>query len=240
MGKLNGASPMNWLLLTLLLCTLSLNAFGQDVADPFEGANRKSHALNQIIDERFAGPIASGYSHNLSGPLERSLDRFYGNFADVGDAVNGFLQGKPRVFLFSTLRVVINTTIGLGGFLDPASNLSLPNENEDFSQTLAKWGVPRGPYLVIPFLGPSSLRDIFGRAINNRLDPLRYLSPVANRNVLYVSRFVHDRANLLVTEDAIFGDRYLFFRDAYLQRRRYLELDGEINEDPFSDAFEDF
>jgi len=118
--------------------------------------------------------------------------------------------------------------------------LSLPNENEDFSQTLAKWGVPRGPYLVIPFLGPSSLRDIFGRAINNRLDPLRYLSPVANRNVLYVSRFVHDRANLLVTEDAIFGDRYLFFRDAYLQRRRYLELDGEINEDPFSDAFEDF
>ena len=138
------------------------------------------------------------------------------------------------------MRVVINTTIGLGGFLDPASNLSLPNENEDFSQTLAKWGVPRGPYLVIPFLGPSSLRDIFGRAINNRLDPLRYLSPVANRNVLYVSRFVHDRANLLVTEDAIFGDRYLFFRDAYLQRRRYLELDGEINEDPFSDAFEDF
>ncbi len=239
MGVRDGIATMIRALLFCLAPWFAFHAHGDTVSDPFEKFNRQSHHLNQTFDEHLVRPVAGSYRRLLPVPVKRSLDRFYGNLEDAGDAVNSLLQGKADAFVTGVLRVGINSTLGLGGFLDPASRLGLENHDEDFAQTLAKWGVPRGPYLVIPFLGPSSLRDVFARAINTRVDPVRYLRPVDQRNVVYATRFIHVRANLLVAEEAVFGDRYLFFRDAYLQRRRYLELDGEVAEDLFSDEFDD-
>ena len=239
MGVRDGIATMIRALLFCLASWFAFHAYGETVSDPFEKFNRQSHHLNETFDEHLARPVAGSYRRLLPVPVKRSLDRFYGNLEEAGDAVNSLLQGKADAFVTGVLRVAINSTLGLGGFLDPASRLGLENYDEDFAQTLAKWGVPRGPYLVIPFLGPSSLRDVFARAINTRVDPVRYLRPVDQRNVVYATRFTHVRANLLVAEEAVFGDRYLFFRDAYLQRRRYLELDGEVAEDLFSDEFDD-
>jgi phospholipid-binding lipoprotein MlaA len=175
----------------------------------------------------------------MPGPAYNAVNRVFGNLADVGDAVNNLLQAKPGAFISDLLRVSVNTTIGLGGLFDPATKLGLVNHEEDFAQTLAVWGVPRGPYLVMPLLGPSSLRDAFARPVNNRADPLRYLRPVAHRNSGFGVRLVQQRAELLSADSVVFGDRYLFFRAAYVQRRQYLEQDGRVD-DPFDDEFDDF
>ena len=216
-----------------------LAAFGAsaDINDPFERVNRSTQGFNDFADRHFMRPIADGYGRVLPGPVYRSLGRVYSNFEDVGDAVNNLLQGKPGAFISDLLRVSINSTIGLGGFFDPASRLGLPDHDEDFAQTLATWHVPRGPYVVIPFLGPSSLRDVFARSIGGRMDPVIYLDLVSHRNTTYAMRLVHQRADLLTADSVIFGDRYIFFRDAFVQRREFLENDGEIDDDPFEDDF---
>ena len=239
MGISHGVKVVKTWLLGLLLLVTS-GSFAAGTSDPFEGLNRKTQSLNDFADKNFVRPVASGYTKVVPDPVRFSIGRVYGNLEDVGDAVNNLLQGKPLAFLSDVARVSINTTIGLGGLMDPASDLGLVNHEEDFSQTLATWGVPRGPYVVMPFLGPSGVRDIFGRSLNNRLDPLIYLEPVAHRNATYGARLVHKRADLLGADGVVFGDRYIFFRDAYIQRREYLETDGEIADDPFSDDFDDF
>lgn len=144
--------------------------------------------------------------------------------------------GKPGDGFRDLLRIAINTTLGIGGLFDPATELGLIDHNEDFGQTLAKWGVPTGPYLVIPFLGPSTLRNAFAGMVDIRLDPLIYYYPVAHRNTIIGMRIIHQRSELLAMESVVFGDRYLFFRDAYLQRREFLEQDGEV-EDLFDADF---
>ena len=203
--------------------------------DPFEKWNRKVQRFNDVADEKIVQPIARGYQ-KIPAQLRYRAGHVYGNLADVGDMVNNLLQGKPGDSINDLFRVAINTTIGLGGLFDPASRLGLTDHEEDFSQTLATWRVPRGPYLVLPVLGPSSVRDALARSGYTRLDPLTYLSPVSHRNSIYVMRLLHERAELLGAERAVFGDRYIFFREAYQQRREYLENDGEI-EDPFGDDF---
>ena len=211
-----------------------------DINDPFEPVNRKTQGLNDFADEHFMRPIARGYGKILPDPIRYSIGRGFGNLEDVGDAVNNLLQLKPRAFVSDLLRVSINSTIGLGGLFDPASRLGLTDHEEDFAQTLATWRVPRGPYVVIPFLGPSSLRDVFSRSANNRLDPLIYLHPVDHRNTTFAMRLVHQRADLLAVDSVVFGDRYIFFRDAWVQRREFLEKDGVVDDDPFADDFDDF
>ncbi len=131
---------------------------------------------------------------------------------------------------------MINSTIGVGGLFDPASSMGLTDHAEDFGQTLGVWGVPRGAYVVIPMLGPSTVRDMFGRPVDSRLSPLRYYHPVDHRNTLLGLELINTRANLLSADGVVFGDKYLFYRDAYLQRREFLEKDGKV-EDPFDDDF---
>lgn len=208
-------------------------------ADPLEKWNRKVQRFNDVADERLVQPVARGYQ-KLPAPVRHAAGNVYGNLADVGDLANNLLQGKPGDGISDLLRIAVNTTIGIGGLFDPASRLGLVDHNEDFSQTLATWGIPRGPYLVLPILGPSSLRDALARSVNNRSDPMIYLHPVSHRNSLMALRLLHQRAELLTAERAVFGDRYIFFREAYQQRREYLENDGEVD-DPFDDDFdEDF
>jgi len=223
-----------------LVYIMSASVAAETMLDPFESLNRKTQNVNDTADKRVMRPIASSYSQMLPVLVRRSIGRVYGNFKDVGDAVNNLLQGKPGAFLSDIARVSVNTTMGIGGIFDPASDLGLADHNEDFAQTLAKWGVPRGPYLVIPFLGPSSVRDIFARPFSNLIDPLLNMRPIYHRNVVLGARLIETRADLLGTEKVVFGDRYLFFRDAYQQRRQYLELDGEIIDDPFDGEFDDF
>ncbi|MEX2327201.1 MAG: MlaA family lipoprotein, partial [Pseudomonadales bacterium] len=134
------------------------------------------------------------------------------------------------------VRIGINSTMGLGGLFDPASNVGLARHNEDFGQTFSVWGAPRGPYLVLPFLGPSTLTDAIGRPFDSALDPVRYYHPVDHRNTLFALDQVRGRAQLLSAEQAVFGDKYLFYRDAYLQRRNYLINDGRVKQD-FDDGF---
>jgi len=159
----------------------------------------------------------------------------FSNLDDVANGVNNLLQGKPLKSLSDLGRILTNTSLGLGGLFDPASGFGLIKHNESFGQTLSVWGVPAGPYLVLPLLGPSTLTDVVSRPFDSRLGPLRYLHPVDHRNLTYGLRLVDQRGSLLAAESLVFGDRYVFLRDAYLQRRNYLVNDGEVEDD-----FDDF
>ncbi|MBL6691581.1 MAG: VacJ family lipoprotein, partial [Pseudomonadales bacterium] len=181
-------------------------------------------------------PIAVGYDKVMPNPAKRLVTNFFGNLVEVGNGLNNLLQGKPKQAATDVSRVLVNTTIGIGGLFDPASRMGLRASDEDFGQTLAVWDVPRGPYVVLPFLGPSSVRDVFTRTVDSRLDPLRYYHPVSHRNSLFGFSVLHTRSQFLAADSVVFGDRYIFYRDAYLQRREFQEKDGEI-EDPFDDEF---
>ncbi len=208
----------------------------EGVSDPFEKLNRRIQRVNDFADKVILKPVAKGYQNVVPGFMRNSVGNFFGNLEDVGDGVNNLLQGKPVDGIKDFLRVTINTTIGLGGLFDPARKMGLVDHEEDFGQTLAVWGMPPGPYLVLPFFGPANIRDGIARPVDSSVDPLRYLYPVSDRNVLYGVRQIHNRADLIAAESVIFGDRYVFFREAYSQRRTYLVKDGEV-EDAFGDDF---
>lgn len=204
------------------------------VSDPWKGMNQVTHRFNDRADRYVLKPITRGYAAITPGPVRRGISNFFGNLGDVNNGLNNLLQGKPRAGVSDFLRLVINTTVGIGGLFDPASRLGFDKHNESFGQTLAVWGAPKGPYVVIPLLGPATLTDALLKPLNPRIDPLRHLHPVDHRNSLFALRIVAERADLLAAESLIFGDRYTFLRDAYLQRRNYLVLDGEV-EDEFDE-----
>lgn len=220
--------------LLLMFQTLALPALANE--DPYEGFNRKIHNFNDFTDRKIIRPVAVGYDKVMPNPAKRLVTNFFGNLVEVGNGLNNLLQGKPKQAATDVSRVLVNTTIGIGGLFDPASRMGLRASDEDFGQTLAVWGVPRGPYVVLPFLGPSSVRDVFTRTVDSRLDPLRYYHPVSHRNSLFGFSVLHTRSQFLAADSVVFGDRYIFYRDAYLQRREFQEKDGEI-EDPFDDEF---
>lgn len=220
--------------LLLLFQTLALPVLANE--DPYEGFNRKIHNFNDFADQKVIRPIAVGYDKVMPNPAKRLVTNFFGNLVEVGNGLNNLLQGKPKQAVTDVSRVLVNTTIGIGGLFDPATRMGLRASDEDFGQTLAVWGVPRGPYVVLPFLGPSSVRDVFTRTVDSRLDPLRYYNTVSHRNSLFGFSVLHTRSQLLAADSVVFGDRYIFYRDAYLQRREFQEKDGEI-EDPFDDEF---
>ncbi len=225
-------------LLMSLVMSLALATSSMTMAkdDRFEGVNRKVHGFNEFLDTKLLRPTAKAYKKVLPTPVRYSAGNFFGNLADVGDMINNGLQGKPKPAFSDLGRVLINTTIGVGGLFDPATRIGLVDHDEDLSQTLAVWGVPRGPYVVIPGLGPSDIRDVFGRVGTSRMDPLRYYYPVTHKNSLYFVQLLDGRANLLAADALVFGDSYIFYREAYLQRREFLEKDGEVD-DPFDDDF---
>jgi phospholipid-binding lipoprotein MlaA len=204
--------------------------------DRFETINRKVHGFNDFMDTKLMRPAAKAYKKVLPAPVRYSVRNFVGNLSDVGDIINNALQGKPKQALSDFGRVLVNSSIGIGGLFDPASRMGLVDHDEDFSQTLAVWGVPRGPFIVIPGLGPSDARGIFGRASNEGVDPLPYYHPVPHRNSLATVRLLSIRAKLLAVDGVVFGDKYIFYRDAYLQHREFLEKDGQVD-DPFGEEF---
>lgn len=200
-----------------------------DAYDPWEGLNRKTFAFNDALDQAVLKPVAKGYEKVTPGFVREGVNNFFGNLEDVGTGLNNFLQGKVGQGLSDTGRVVVNTVLGVFGLWDVATPMGLEKHDEDFGQTLGSWGVPPGPYFVIPILGPSTVRDAPARFV----DPQWYWPRVLDNDTLYWSIFgvdkVRQRANLLKAEtllDEAAIDRYTFIRDAWWQRRRNQVYDG--------------
>lgn len=204
-------------------------------SDPFEGVNRVTYKFNDAIDGVLLKPLAKGYQRVAPAPVRGGVSNFFGNLGEIRNLVNNVLQGKIDEGFTDAGRLLVNTTVGVGGLFDPASRMGLVHSDEDFGQTFRVWGLGSGPYLVIPFLGPSTLVDAVGRPLDSRLNPVRHLHPVDHRNTLFGVDIIHTRSELLAAEKAAFGDRYIFLREAYLQRRNYVANDGQV-----ADDFDDF
>jgi len=209
--------------------------------DPWTGFNRGVYKLNDGLDRAVLKPTAKAYKAVTPNWLRGMTGRFFANLAYPATMINQLLQGKPKLFLQDTGRFITNTTLGLGGLFDVADRMGMPAHDEDFGQTLAVWGVPSGPYLMLPLLGPSSLRDAPGKI------PDYFMSITRNADVSTAVEWgargleiVDERASLLSTEATLESayDRYGIMRDAWVQRREYLIFDGNPPEEPLE--LEDF
>jgi phospholipid-binding lipoprotein MlaA len=206
--------------------------------DPWEGFNRKVFAFNEAVDDAVLRPVAEAYRNNVPQLVRTGVSNFFGNLGDLWSAANHLLQGKGASGLDQGMRFLTNTLFGLGGLLDPATEMGLKRQSEDFGQTLGRWGMGPGPYLVLPLLGPSSLRDGIGRVPDMAASPTVLVKDDPARVSLTIAGIVDTRAALLgVTglADQVSLDKYSFFRQAYLARRQDAVYDGA----PPAEAFED-
>ena len=221
-----------------LILLLLLSPFTYAEVDPFQNINEKTHNLNQTLDLQVASPVARFYKRITPDFLEKGITNFTHNIEDLSIGINNILQGKFNEGLSDFSRFTLNTSIGLLGFIDIASDLGLTKHDEDFGQTLAVWGVPDGPYLVIPGLGPSTTRDTLAMIPDAFLTPLWLVDHDRTSYSLTAIDLIDTRARYLGLESVVIGDEYLFYRDAYLQSRNFEIKDGEV-EDDFDD-FDDF
>lgn len=203
--------------------------------DPLEPFNRRMQKLNDRADSFILRPVAKQYQRLPQFPRRR-VTHFFSNLNDVNVMVNDLLQGKPRAALSDFGRIAINTTIGLGGLFDPASRMGLRKNEEDWGQTLAVWGIGQGPYMVLPLIGPTTLRDALTAPVDRLFNPVAHLDDTGARAGARALDTVAFRASVLPADSLVVGDRYLFFQSAYLQRRDYQIADGEL-EDPFDEEF---
>jgi phospholipid-binding lipoprotein MlaA len=211
---------------------------GTDPRDPFEGFNRAMYSFNDGLDTVIVRPVSTAYKTITPDPVRTWVRNFFANIEDIFIGVNNMLQGKFVDGWTDWVRFAFNSTLGVAGINDIASEMGLEKHNEDFGQTFGRWGVGSGPYLVLPFFGPSSARDFAGLWIDWTVDPLwQYTRPIALRNSLVFLRGVSRRTDLLdasrILEEAAL-DKYVFQRDAYLQRRRALIYDGNPPRDSSS------
>jgi phospholipid-binding lipoprotein MlaA len=201
-------------------CAMSPNA---NPRDPWEPFNRNVSNFNEGLDQAILKPVATAYQNVTPQIMRTGVHNFFGNITDIWSLVNNVLQLKPAESVETLFRVGVNTTVGLFGLIDVASDLKLQKHTEDFGQTLGFWGMPTGPYVVLPLLGPSTLRDSLALPVDAKGNLLSHIDDVALYNSLFVLRLVDRRASLLRAGellDAAALDKYSFTRDAYLQRRR--------------------
>lgn len=191
-------------------------------ADPMEPLNRAVFGFNEGVDRVLIRPVAIIYDQAVPALVRKGVGNFFGNISDVWSVANNLLQFKPKEAAETFMRVSFNTVFGFAGIVDIASELRLPKNRQDFGQTLGVWGVNSGPYVVLPILGPSSVRDSVGTVIDLNVDPIGNLRDVPLRNSLQATRIVERRAELLETTNALDQaalDKYTFTRDIYLKRR---------------------
>jgi phospholipid-binding lipoprotein MlaA len=211
--------------------------------DPLEPLNRSLYAINDVVDRVTLKPIARGYKAVVPEFARRGVTNFSRNLFTPRSAVNNFLQGKPGHGFSELGRFIINSTVGIGGFIDVATAHGMPEYEEDFGQTLAVWGIPEGPYLFIPILGPNTLLDALSTPVDIASDPLYHYDNSSVRDKLYVLRIIDLRMRLLTAETLLEDskDPYLTLRESYLQNRRFQVYDGDPpSTDEEEDLFEEF
>lgn len=220
-------TPVLFLLASLMLTGCASNG---DPRDPIEPVNRAVHSFNEGFDRAILKPVAKGYQAVTPGIAQTGIRNFFSNLDDVTVLANDILQLKLEQSTRDLLRLSINTAFGMFGLLDIASEMGLQKHNEDFGQTLGRWGVGSGPYLVLPFLGPSNIRDSLGFSMDSRhTDLARNHDDVSRRNAAMTLRLVGRRSDLLEAKHAVDAaalDQYEFTRDFYLERRKGLVYDG--------------
>ncbi|MBA56258.1 MAG: hypothetical protein CMK89_17545 [Pseudomonadales bacterium] len=210
--------------------------------DPWEGFNRAMFGFNDTLDFYVLKPVAKGYDKAMPDPLQDGVSNFFNNIGEIRTIFNGLLQFKFKQAGLDTTRFLVNTTVGVFGFIDIGSRIGLEQHDEDFGQTLGYWGVGSGPYVVLPLLGPNTVRDSIGLIPDDYISPYQAVDHDLTRYSIRALQVVDLRAGLLEAESLIAGDRYSFFRDAYLQRRDFLVNDGQMADDFLEDddLFEDF
>jgi phospholipid-binding lipoprotein MlaA len=231
--------------LALLLAGLSLTgcatlpAGKPDPRDPWEKMNRSTQAFNDAIDRAVAKPVAKVYVKVMPRFVRTGISNVFDNLNTLNTIFNDILQGKMKQAGNDSARFLLNTTFGVGGVYDAASAAGLDNNEEDFGQTFGKWGMKPGPYLVLPFLGPSTTRDTFGKLVDQFTYPVTYLEDDSTRIWIRLVSLLDTRAELLDLDAQIDRsyDRYAFIRNAWLQRREFQVTDGNI-EDPSLDLEE--
>ncbi len=208
--------------------------------DPMEGFNRAMFSFNEGLDKALVKPAAEAYEKVTPPPVRTGVSNFFSNIQDLWIGINNLLQGKPTDAATDFGRFLVNTTVGILGLFDVASEAGMEKHEEDFGQTLGRWGVGDGPYLVLPIIGPRTLRDTAGFVVDTAVDPVWDHKPIATRNILVSLRFLSDRTDLLQIEPALDEaalDKYSYVRSAYLQHRRSLIYDGNpprVLDDPQS------
>jgi phospholipid-binding lipoprotein MlaA len=197
--------------------------------DPWEHWNRKVFAFNEELDKAVLKPVATTYSDVVPEPVRRGVDNFFGNFADAWSAINNLLQAKPGAAMQDFMRFGTNTVFGLLGVMDVASEMGIDRQYEDFGQTMGRWGVGPGAYVVWPLFGPSTVRESFALPLDRAVSPALVINDGGAQVGITVLQLINTRSNLLGASrviDDIALDKYTFVRDAYLQRRRSLTFDG--------------
>ena len=213
---------------TLLTGCASINS---PKADPLEGLNRATFKVNETVDDYVLKPVAKGYQAVTPAFVRSSVSNAFSNIGDVGTSVNNLLQGKPSNAISDVGRFLVNSTLGVLGLFDVATTMGLEKHDEDFGQTLGRWGLDSGPYLVLPLLGPSTVRDAISKVADSYTGYARYIQHVPTRNSTQALGIVNLRADLLNTTstlDEASLDKYQFIRDAYLQRRLSQVYDGKV------------
>jgi phospholipid-binding lipoprotein MlaA len=209
--------------------------------DPLEKVNRATYAFNDALDRMLARPAAKAYRRVVPEPGRTAISNFVSNLEYPTTVLNSALQGKFKEAGQGTARFVVNATVGVAGLMDPATKMGLPRLDEDFGQTLGKWGVPSGPYLVLPGFGPSTLRDGPSRFVDRYTNGRHYIGNGSTEWALLAVDLVDTRAQLLAADAALESafDPYALVRNAYLQRREYLVRDGVMPEEDYDDLYEE-
>ena len=229
---------MKFLYLLIFIFYIS-DISAKEINDPYENLNRKTYEFNENLDEKIAKPIAEFYS-KFPPPIKNGVTNFFNNLEEVDTFINQLLQGKPKESLNDLTRFIINSTIGLAGFIDVASKIGLERHEEDFGQTLGVWGVGQGPYIMLPVLGPSTLRDTLSRPVSSFLSVTFHMTETDVNIALKSIDAIETRERLLEVESLLSGDKYSFVKDAYIQSIYYEVKDGIDVEDDFIDDMDDF
>ncbi|MDO8861199.1 VacJ family lipoprotein [Haliea sp. E1-2-M8] len=222
--------------LGLLCLLLFAPAMAQETVnpDPWEGLNRPIFEFNERLDQYLLKPTAKGYQAVMPDPAEKGVGNFFRNLRDANSTINAVLQGRPGGVARAGGRFLLNSTIGMLGLFDVASRMGVEPYRTDFGHTLAIWGLPSGPYVMVPLFGPRTVRSGTGSVFDALTSVEGSIDDMSLRNSLRTLDLVDSRARLLRVEDLISGDRYIFVRDAYLQQRRSQVSDGVVADD-FSD-----
>ena len=223
----------------LLILLLSFPIFGEEINDPFEDLNRDIFIFNEKLDEKLLKPAALTYRKVTPQFARTGVTNFFNNLEEIDTTINQVLQGEIRYAFNDAGRFVINSTIGLFGLIDVASKMGLEKHEEDFGQTLGVWGFDSGPYIMIPFLGPSNPRDLLSRPISSFLSGTFAMEDNDVKITLVGIDALETRERLLDAETLIIGDKYIFVKDAYIQSREYEINNGSTEDDEFLDDMDD-